>query len=154
MTLSARLFGEEERPMNKKDRMPTAGRDNLNAFLGEGTSFKGALTFEGTVRIDGRLEGQIFTKDTLVVGESAQVKAEIHAGTVVIGGTVQGNVVAERRIEIHASGRLFGNVSTPSLVIEEGVVFEGSCTMGQSPPGETRVEDLEGDGLFAPERGA
>ena len=55
----------------------------------------------------------------------------IHAGVVVISGTVRGNITAERKIEIHASGRLFGNVSTPSLVIEEGVVFEGSCTMGQ-----------------------
>jgi len=146
MTLSARLFGEEERPMMKKDRLPATGRDNLNAFLGEGTGFKGTLTFEGTVRIDGRLEGEIFTKDVLVVGETAQVRAQIHAGTVVIGGTVHGNIVAERRIEIHATGRLFGNISTPSLVIEEGVVFEGSCTMGQgegSPAEEAAVADQE-----------
>src|SRR5512143_860919 len=132
MTLSARLFGEEERA-TRKDRGPAAaGVSNLNAFLGEGTSFKGTLTFEGTVRIDGRLEGEIFTKDTLVVGEGAQVNASIHAGVVVISGTVHGNITAERKIEIHASGRLFGNISTPSLVIEEGVVFEGSCTMGQA----------------------
>lgn len=130
MTLSARLFGEEDRTV-RTGRAPAAGRDNLNAFLGEGTSFKGTLTFEGTVRIDGRLEGEIFTKDTLVVGEGAQVSAAIHAGMVVISGTVRGNIVAERKIEIHASGRLFGNISTPSLVIEEGVVFEGSCTMGR-----------------------
>jgi cytoskeletal protein CcmA (bactofilin family) len=131
MTLSARLFGEEER-MIKKDRVTAAaGGSNLNAFLGEGTSFKGTLTFEGTVRIDGKLEGEIFTKDTLVIGEAAQVSAAIHAGVVVISGTVHGNITAERKIDIHASGRLFGNISTPSLVIEEGVVFEGSCTMGQ-----------------------
>lgn len=131
MTLSARLFGEEERSA-KRDRVPTtAGGSNLNAFLGDGTSFKGTLTFEGTVRIDGRLEGEIFTKDTLVVGEGAQVSATIHAGVVVISGTVHGNITAERKIDIHASGRLYGNISTPSLVIEEGVVFEGTCTMGQ-----------------------
>jgi len=131
MTLSARLFGEEERSA-KKDRMPTsAGGSNLNAFLGDGTSFKGTLTFEGTVRIDGRLEGEIFTKDTLVIGEGAQVSAAIHAGVVVISGTVRGNITAKRKIDIHASGRLYGNISTPSLVIEEGVVFEGNCTMGQ-----------------------
>jgi len=131
MTLSTRLFGEEERSM-KKDRMPaTAGGGNLNAFLGEGTSFKGTLTFEGTVRIDGRLEGEIFTKDMLVIGEGAQVTAAIHAGVVVIGGTVHGNITAERKIEIHPTGRLYGNICTPSLVIEEGVIFEGSCTMGR-----------------------
>lgn len=126
----------------KRDRMPVAaGGGNLNAFLGEGTSFKGTLTFEGTVRIDGRLEGEIFTKDMLVIGEGAQVNASIHAGVVVIGGTVHGNVTAERKVEINPTGRLYGNVSTPSLVIEEGVIFEGSCTMGRgaekdAAPGE------------------
>ena len=132
MTISARLFGEEERSM-KKDRMPTAagGVGSLNAFLGEGTSFKGTLTFEGTVRIDGKLEGEIFTKDTLVVGEAAQVNASVHTGVVEISGTVHGNITAERKVEIHTNGRLYGNISTPSLVIEEGVIFEGSCTMGQ-----------------------
>jgi len=130
MTLSARLFGEEERSA-KKERVPTAANgSNLNAFLGEGTSFKGTLTFEGTVRIDGRLEGEIFTKDTLVIGEGAQVIAAIHAGVVVISGTVHGNITAERKTDIHASARLYGNISTPSLVIEEGVIFEGACTMG------------------------
>jgi len=130
MTLSARLFGEEERSV-KKERAPTAANgSNLNAFLGDGTSFKGTLTFEGTVRIDGRLEGEIFTKDTLVIGEGAQVSAAIHAGVVVISGTVHGNISAERKTDIHASGRLYGNISTPSLIIEEGVIFEGACTMG------------------------
>ena len=143
MTLSARLFGEEER-MIKKDRVTAAaGGSNLNAFLGEGTSFKGTLTFEGTVRIDGRLEGEIFTKDTLVIGEAAQVNASIHAGVVVISGTVHGNITAERKIDIHASGRLYGNISTPSVVIEEGVVFEGNCTMGQRGGAPTGVPDEE-----------
>jgi cytoskeletal protein CcmA (bactofilin family) len=130
MTLSARLFGEEERTAKKERLPPAANGSNLNAFLGEGTSFKGTLTFEGTVRIDGRLEGEIFTKDTLVIGEGAQVSAAIHAGVVVISGTVHGNITAERKTDIHASGRLYGNISTPSLIIEEGVVFEGACTMG------------------------
>lgn len=129
MTLSTRLFGEEDRPM-KKDRPPVA-RDNINAFLGEGTTFKGTLTFEGTVRIDGKLEGEIFTKDTLVVGEGAQVSAAIHAGTLVLSGTVRGNVTAERKVEIHAGGRLYGDIATPSLVIDEGVIFEGSCSMSR-----------------------
>src|SRR5512143_1882849 len=132
MTLSARLFGEEERA-TRKDRGPAAaGGSNLNAFLGEGTNFKGTLTFEGTVRIDGRLEGEIFTKDTLVIGEGAQVHATIHAGVLVLSGTVYGNITAEKKIEIHPSGQLYGNITTPSLVIEEGVIFEGTCTMGHA----------------------
>lgn len=123
------LFGEEEKPM-KKERLP-AGGDNLNAFLGDGTSFKGNLTFEGTVRIDGKLEGEIFTKDTLVVGESATVKATVHAGILIVGGTVHGNITAEKKVELHATARLYGNISTPSLSIAEGVIFEGGCTMGK-----------------------
>ena len=129
----------------KKERLP-AGNDNLNAFLGEGTSFKGNLTFEGTVRIDGKLEGEIFTKDTLVVGEGATVKATIHTGVLVVGGTVHGNIVAEKKVELHSSARLFGNLSTPSLSIAEGVVFEGSCTMGKKPG---REEDKPLKGVVA-----
>jgi len=108
-----------------------SGREAFNAFLGEGTSFKGILSFEGMVRIDGQLEGEVYTKDTLVVGETAEVNAKIQAGTVVISGTVKGDITAETKVEIHASGKLFGNINTPLLSIEEGVTFEGKCTMGQ-----------------------
>ena len=126
----------------KKDRLP-AGNDNLNAFLGEGTSFKGNLTFEGTVRIDGKLEGEIFTKDTLVVGEGATVKATVHTGVLVVGGTVHGNIVAEKKVELQSSARLYGNLSTPLLSIAEGVIFEGSCTMGKRPE-KTESRPLQG----------
>ena len=131
MSLSAKLFGEEETVMKKEKY--SEGKDNLNAFLGEGTSFKGNLTFEGTVRIDGKLEGEIFTKDTLVIGETAVVNATIHAGITIVSGTVTGNITAEKKIDVHSSARLFGNISTPSLSIEEGVIFEGGCTMGKKP---------------------
>ena len=83
------------------------------------------------MRIDGKLEGEIFTKDTLVIGETATVKASIRAGMIVISGTVQGNITAEKKVELHTSARLYGNISTPLLSIAEGVVFEGSCTMGK-----------------------
>ncbi len=108
------------------------GRETFNAFLGEGTSFKGVLTFEGTVRIDGKMEGEIITKDTLVVGEAATVSAVIRAGVVVISGTVRGDVIVEKKVEILATGKLFGNITTPSLSIEEGVIFEGSCSMAKA----------------------
>jgi cytoskeletal protein CcmA (bactofilin family) len=118
----------EEKPV-KKQQAPSASGD-LNAFLGEGTTFKGNLTFEGTVRVDGRMEGEIRTKDTLVIGQSAAVQADIYAGALVISGTVHGNITAGQKVELHASARLFGNIATPSLVMAEGVIFEGSCTMG------------------------
>ena len=66
-----------------------------------------------------------------MVGKTAEIKADIHAGALVIGGKIQGNITAERKIELHSGARLEGNISTPSLVIAEGVIFEGSCTMGK-----------------------
>ncbi|UCF30914.1 MAG: polymer-forming cytoskeletal protein [bacterium] len=119
----------------------TAGaRGEIKAFLGEGTEFKGILTFEGTVRVDGKLEGEIYTKDTLIVGESAQINAEINAHTVVVSGSLRGNVAATGKVEVLRPGRLFGNIKTPVLHIEEGVIFEGSCSMAQ---GEGKVSSLE-----------
>ncbi|MFH0924738.1 MAG: polymer-forming cytoskeletal protein [bacterium] len=110
----------------------------INAFLGEGTEFKGILAFEGTVRIDGKLEGEIVTTDTLIVGEQAILNAEINVGIIVISGKITGNITAKQKIEINKTGQVFGNVKTPSLVIEEGVVFQGSCEMPSK--GEVMVE--------------
>jgi cytoskeletal protein CcmA (bactofilin family) len=119
----------------KKDVKPvSAAPGGINAFLGEGAEFKGVLTFEGTVRIDGKLDGEIVSRDTLVIGESAEVKAEITVGTLVVSGTVRGNVTASTRIEAHRPARLYGNLRTPALSIEEGVLFEGSCAMAEKEP--------------------
>ena len=101
----------------------------INTLLGRGSEFEGKLTFEGTVRIDGKLSGEIFTDDVLVVGEGAEVSAEIDAGTIIIEGHVVGNVRAKRSVEIHAPGRVRGNIMTPSLFIDKGVIFEGNCKM-------------------------
>jgi cytoskeletal protein CcmA (bactofilin family) len=126
--------------MNKKE--PTVARGEIKAFLGEGTDFKGILTFEGTVRVDGKLEGEIYTKDTLIVGESAVVGAEINVHTIVISGIVRGNVNATGKIEVHRPGKLFGNVKTPSLYIEEGVIFEGNCAMAYDAAEEKKVSSI------------
>ena len=126
--------------MNKKE--PTVARGEIKAFLGEGTDFKGILTFEGTVRVDGKLEGEIYTKDTLIVGESAVVGAEINVHTIVISGIVRGNVNATGKIEVHRPGKLFGNVKTPSLYIEEGVIFEGNCAMAYDAAEEKKVSPI------------
>jgi cytoskeletal protein CcmA (bactofilin family) len=131
----------DERP-KKRERI-TSGGDNLNAFIGEGTTFKGNLSFQGTVRVDGRLEGEILTKDTLVVGSTAEIKADIDAGTLVVGGTIHGNVTAQKKIELQSGARLQGNISTPSLVIAEGVIFEGSCTMGKKQDSQPAAKSKE-----------
>lgn len=104
-------------------------KTEINAFLGKDTEFEGKFSFTGMVRVDGKLSGEIFSNGTLVVGESAVVKAQIHVGDLIINGEVQGDIFAEDRIEINATGRLFGNIETPRLIIEEGVIFEGNCKM-------------------------
>jgi cytoskeletal protein CcmA (bactofilin family) len=106
---------------------------STGAFLGKGTRVTGKLTFEGPVRIEGQVEGEISAQDTLVIGESAVVNAQVTGSAVIIHGRVTGDVTARKRLEIRAPGKLFGNISAPSLVIHEGVVFEGHCTMGGEP---------------------
>jgi len=104
-------------------------KDEINAFLGKDTEFEGKLSFTGAVRIDGKISGEIFSKGTLIVGESAVIKAQIHIADMVISGEVHGDIFAEKKIEITVPGKLFGNIKTPKLVLEEGVVFEGNCKM-------------------------
>ena len=100
-----------------------------SAFLGKGTRITGKLTFEGTVRIEGQVEGEITAQDTLTIGESAVVNAQINGVSVVVDGKVTGDITARKRLEIRAPGKVFGNISAPSLVIHEGVTFEGQCSM-------------------------
>lgn len=104
-------------------------KDEINAFLGRDTEFEGKLSFTGAVRIDGKLSGEIFSNGTLIVGESAVIKAQIHIADMVISGEVHGDIFAEKKIEITVPGKLFGNIKTPKLVLEEGVIFEGNCKM-------------------------
>jgi cytoskeletal protein CcmA (bactofilin family) len=103
---------------------------DANAYLGKGSRVTGKLNFEGTVRVDGQVEGEIAAQDTLVIGESAIVNAQITGSSIIIKGKVTGDITARKRVEIRAPGKLYGNVTTPSLIIQEGVVFEGHCSMG------------------------
>ncbi len=102
---------------------------NLSALLGRGCEYEGKLTFEGTVRIDGKFTGEIFSNDVLIVGEGAEIHAEIDVAVVVVSGSVKGNITARNRLELHAPARLVGNIVTSTLSIEEGAVFEGNCKM-------------------------
>ena len=117
--------------MLKRDDLTSApvNTGDLNALLGRGSEFEGKLTFEGTVRIDGKFNGTIVTNDVLVVGEGAKVSAEITAGTVIVHGEITGNVKAKSSVELHHPARMKGNIETPSLMIEKGVLFEGQSKM-------------------------
>lgn len=120
-----------------------SGRET--ALLGRGTSIAGKLSFEGKARIDGQVEGEIVCTGTLHIGEEALVNAQINATNIVIHGKVTGDITATKKLEIRAPGKLFGNVVTPSLVIEEGVVFEGHCSMGAREDRGKKVTLLAGD---------
>ena len=125
----------------------------IRAFLGEGTQFKGVLSFAGAVRIDGHLEGEIVGEELLIIGEPAQVKAEIEVGTLVVSGRVQGAISARERVELLRPSRVTGTIRTPCLVVAEGAVFNGNCEMTSPDEGKVvRLQPKE-EGLKAAERG-
>lgn len=104
-------------------------KNEINAFLGSDTEFEGKLSFKGAVRIDGNFTGEIYTDGTLIVGEAAVIKSDIHVSHIIVSGEIRGNIIADNRIEVHAPGKIFGNIQAPAVVIEEGVIFEGNCRM-------------------------
>lgn len=111
----------------------------ITGVLDQGCEFEGKLCFQGTVRINGAFRGQISTPDTLIVGEDARIFGEIDAGVVIISGEVNGNIRAKRRVEIHKPGIFRGDIYTPSLKVDEGVIFEGRSKMVQAPKPEIRA---------------
>ena len=113
---------KEKTDMKKNDA-------EIKAYMGEDTIFNGLLNFTGTVRIDGKFEGQVITEDTLIIGETGHLTAEISAGTVVCMGYVEGTVIASQKIEIHSTSKVVGNIKSPALHIELGGVFDGTCDM-------------------------
>jgi cytoskeletal protein CcmA (bactofilin family) len=104
--------------------------DENFTFLGKGVDFKGVVNFDGTVRIDGRLEGEIHTTGTLIVGEYAVIKGIISAGTLMTSGKINGTVTATEKIQILKPGVLIGDIRTPAIAIEDGAHFHGMCDMG------------------------
>lgn len=108
---------------------PQVADPALQAFLDKGCEFDGKLTFEGSVRIDGKFSGEIFTNDILIVGSAAHVKAEIEVGTVIISGKVEGNINAKKLVEIKPGAIIRGNIETPSIVIQQGAVLDGQIRM-------------------------
>ena len=113
---------------------------SIRAFLGEGTEFKGVISFEGTVRVDGVLEGEVATEDTFIIGPAARVTARIAAGVVIIMGRLDGKVEAKQKCEVRVGAHVRGDILTPSIYIEEGAVFEGACHMTGGEPKEKEAE--------------
>jgi len=123
----------------EKGNVYTMNGDEPFTFLGKGAQFKGIIHFEGTIRIDGRLEGEIHTKGTLMVGEHAVIEGDISADVVVSGGHIDGNIVASEKVQLLSAGVVTGTIKTPLLSIEEGVHLYGMCDVAGR--GEIRALD-------------
>ncbi|MCE3013854.1 MAG: polymer-forming cytoskeletal protein [Proteobacteria bacterium] len=104
-------------------------RNEICAIIEEGCKFEGNLSFSGIVRIAGVVNGSVFSNDTLIISEGAIINADINANVVIISGSVKGNVKASSRVEIRRPARFEGTVISPSLVVEEGVIFHGVTKM-------------------------
>ena len=114
-----------------KDRSKQAERDSENfTLLGKGADFKGVVSCDGTVRVDGRVEGEIHTTGTLIVGEHAVIEGIIYTGVLMNSGKINGTITAIEKIQILKPGVLVGDIRTPVIAIEEGSRFHGMCDMG------------------------
>jgi cytoskeletal protein CcmA (bactofilin family) len=107
---------------------------DLVGHLYKGSRVTGQLVFQGAAKIDGNVEGEIRCNGTLTIGEGAEIRAKIAGQAIVIRGKVEGNVTAKEKVELLAPARLHGNIATPRLIITEGVVFDGDCSMGAAKP--------------------
>jgi cytoskeletal protein CcmA (bactofilin family) len=115
--------------LDKVTPKPTPPSEEISAFLGKETVFEGKMTFEGVFRLEGRFQGEIFNSGTLIVGETAVVKGKVEVNTIIINGLVEGEVFVKDRVEIHSTGKVFGSIFTPILMVNEGGILEGYCKM-------------------------
>lgn len=107
---------------------------DIRGFLGDGTDINGEVKFTEILRVDGKISGKVTSENgTLLVGDTGHLKAIIEAGSVSISGIVEGTITARNKVEIHAKGKVYGDVFTPNLIIEHGAVFDGKCHMGDRP---------------------
>jgi cytoskeletal protein CcmA (bactofilin family) len=104
--------------------------EEMNVFWGKDSLLKGKVNSEGIFRLDGKVEGEIYHSGTLIIGETAVIKGKVEATTLILNGSLEGDVTVRERMEIHGSGKLFGTVFTPIFVIQDGGIFEGNCKMG------------------------
>jgi len=126
----------EPKPVEPKQEVqPRPAEPELVAYLYKGSRVSGQLSFQGPVRIDGSVDGEIQCQGTLTIGEGADIRAKISGKVVILRGKIEGNVTAKERIELLAPAQLIGNVDTPRLLITEGVVFDGNCAMGTTQKG-------------------
>lgn len=138
---------ENKNDMNKAiSESESMARDikdgRLSGFVGAGTVLTGETTFESMLRVDGHLTGRVISPEgTLIIGSTGQVDANIDVGTAMVNGTINGDVIANEKIELGRTARVVGNIQSPRLIVAEGAILEGGCSMVRSK--ETLESKLE-----------
>jgi len=125
----------------------------IHVLLGVGARYEGKLFFEGRARIDGAFVGEVYSEGLLIIGEEATVEGSIAVRTLIVrGGKIEGDIQATELVELHAPAQVRGDIRTESLLMEKGVLFDGSCVMGEVhslddvPPAPRSAEDTSPDG--------
>lgn len=118
------MFGKET------DAVPPAADARGTSILAQGCKFKGEVTASGTIRVEGELEGSINKPESLVIGKTGIIRGDVEVKNAIVGGKVYGNIIAENKIELQGGSHVEGDIKTRRLVIDEGVYFEGNCSMG------------------------
>ncbi len=126
------------------------GVGDISAFVGKGVEFKGIISYSGTVRIDGYLDGEIHTDGVLLIGEDAVIQAKITAGTIVCKGKITGDVVAKECVKLRAPAVMNGSVKAPVLSMEDGVLFNGALEMAHGVREVPREATLHPAGMIMP----
>ncbi len=121
------MFGKKEKEIMRKET--PIEKSEIKAFLGPGSQFEGKLVFNEIVRLDGAFRGEVTSHDTLIVGESADIQADIQVGTLILSGRFKGNVKAKTRVELRAPAQVDGTIETPALSVEDGVSLNGTINM-------------------------
>ncbi|HSW11152.1 MAG TPA: polymer-forming cytoskeletal protein [Bacillota bacterium] len=129
--------------MFKRD--PDAGLDRVETVIGRGATVNGSLNGTGTLRVDGKVEGQVMHRGDVVVGETGLIEATIQARNITVAGEIRGSVEAEGKLELIATGKLTGDVKVAALIINEGAFFHGSCAMRSAEsPGKAPRKPADG----------
>ena len=124
------MFNKKEKDVMRKET--SLEKSEIKAFLGPGSQFEGKLVFNEIVRLDGAFRGEVTSRDTLIVGETADIQADVEVGTLILSGRYQGNIKASVRVELRAPAQLDGTITTPAISIEDGVILNGTVNMKRS----------------------
>lgn len=110
--------------------------DRIDTVIGQGVEIKGTFVSKSTIRVEGRVEGNVQSEGDVILGKEGRIKGDVHARAVIIGGRLNGNAYGESRVEIQAGGQLFGDIKSTVVIMVEGGIFEGHCEMSAKEKGK------------------